>query len=76
MPATSKSQRRTAGAALAVKRGTKPLNELPRGMKRSVKSMMKMSEAELEKFAKTEEKALPQHYSMARGRGHVRARSA
>ena len=76
MPAVSKRQRRTAGAALAVKRGEKPLHELPRGMKRAVSSMMRMPEAELEKFAHTEETALPVRHSMARGRGHVRARSA
>ena len=51
----SKSQQQAAGAALAAKRGDAPKSKL----KGASKEMAKMSTKELEKFAKTKHKGLP-----------------
>lgn len=53
--AVSKSQQQAAGAALAAKRGDAPKSKL----KGASKEMAKMSTKELEKFAKTKHKGLP-----------------
>jgi len=57
MPAKSKAQQRAAGAALSAKRGDTPKSEL----KGASKSMMSMSEKELEKFASGSTKSKPEH---------------
>jgi hypothetical protein len=57
MPAKSSAQQKAAGAALAAKRGKTPKRKL----KGPSKSMMKMSESELEKFAHTKRKGKPEH---------------
>ena len=54
--AVSKDQQRAAGAALAAKRGDAPKSKL----KGASKEMMKMSTKELEKFAGTKHKGLPE----------------
>jgi len=51
----SQDQQQAAGAALAAKRGDIPVSSL----KGASKEMYKMSEKELEKFAKTKHKGLP-----------------
>lgn len=58
MPATSRSQRRAAGAALSVKRG-----ETPGTMLRGASTYMpaSMIEKELEELATTPRKGLPDH---------------
>lgn len=58
MPATSKSQQRAAGAALSAKRGETPKSKL-RGPSRDMYESM--SEKELEDFAETPRKGLPEH---------------
>ena len=55
MPAKSKAQQKAAGAALSAKRGDTPKSEL----KGASKSMMSMSEKELEKMASTSRNAAP-----------------
>lgn len=58
MPAISKAQQKAAGAALSAKRGEtseKDLKGASRGMYES------MSEAQLEDFAETKRKKLPEH---------------
>jgi len=54
--AVSKAQQKAAGAALAAKRGDTPKSEL----KGAAKEMMDMSTKELEKFAGTKHKGLPE----------------
>ena len=54
--AVSKAQQKAAGAALAAKRGDTPKSEL----KGASKEMMDMSTKELEKFAGTKHKGLPE----------------
>ncbi len=58
MPATSKAQQRAAGAALAAKRGEAAASEL-KGPSRQMYE--DMTEAELEDFAGTDLKGLPEH---------------
>ncbi len=60
MPARSKAQQKAAGAALSAKRGDAPKSSL-KGASRQMESAM--SEAELEKLAKTKRKTLPEHRS-------------
>jgi hypothetical protein len=55
MPAKSKKQQMAAGAALAAKRGEKSKSSL----KGASKSMVKMSEKQIEEFASTKRKKLP-----------------
>ncbi len=56
MPAKSKAQQRAAGAALSAKRGETKVSEL----KGSAKDMYdSMTEDELEDFASTDRKGLP-----------------
>ena len=57
MPAKSKSQQKAAGAALSAKRGDTSKSKL----KGASKSMMSMSEKELEKMASTKRKGKPEH---------------
>ncbi len=57
MPAKSASQQKAAGAALAAKRGEIPESRL----KGASKSMENMSEKQLEEFAHTKRKGLPEH---------------
>lgn len=57
MPSKSKSQRRTAGLAKACKSGKVSGSACNYG---AVKQMGKMSSDELDKFAKTKEKKLPE----------------
>ena len=57
MPAVSKAQQRAAGAALAAKRGEIKASEL-KGASREMYDSM--SESELEDFAATKRKGLPE----------------
>ncbi|KFI30277.1 DUF3008 domain-containing protein [Haematobacter massiliensis] len=56
MPAKSKAQQKAAGAALAAKRGEEPVSSL-KGAAREMYD--DMSEAQLEEFAATKRKELP-----------------
>ncbi|WP_290688943.1 MULTISPECIES: DUF3008 family protein [unclassified Haematobacter] len=58
MPAKSKAQQKAAGAALAAKRGEEPVSSL-KGASREM--YQDMSEAQLEDFAATRRKGLPEH---------------
>ncbi|PZU85758.1 MAG: DUF3008 domain-containing protein [Shinella sp.] len=58
MPAKSRAQQRAAGAALAAKRGEIPKGELKGASREMLKSM---TEKELEDFASTKLKGLPEH---------------
>lgn len=58
MPAKSKAQQKAAGAALAAKRGEEPVSNL-KGASREMYD--DMSEAQLEEFAATKRKGLPEH---------------
>lgn len=58
MPARSKSQQKAAGAALAAKRGEQPKLKLQGASKEMFESM---NETELEDFAHTKRKNLPEH---------------
>ncbi len=57
MPATSKAQQMAAGAALAAKRGEIKKSELKGASKEMYESM---SEEQLEEFAETKRKGLPE----------------
>ena len=57
MPATSKAQQKAAGAALSAKRGETPVKELQGASREMYDSM---SESELEDFAETDRKSLPE----------------
>ena len=57
MPAKSAAQQKAAGAALSAKRGDTSKDEL----KGASKSMISMTEAELEKMASTKRKGKPEH---------------
>lgn len=57
MPATSKVQQMAAGAALSAKRGEIKVSELKGASKSMYESM---SERQLEEFAETKRKGLPQ----------------
>jgi hypothetical protein len=57
MPAVSKAQQRAAGAALSAKRGETKVSEL-KGASREMHDSM--SEKELEEFAETKRKPLPE----------------
>lgn len=59
MPAKSDAQQKAAGAALSATRGDTPKTKL----KGASKSMLSMSEAELEKMASTKRKGKPDHVS-------------
>lgn len=56
MPATSKAQQMAAGAALSAKRGETKVSELKGASKSMYESM---SEEQLEEFAETDRKGLP-----------------
>ncbi|MCK9551759.1 DUF3008 family protein [Aquamicrobium sp.] len=58
MPAKSKAQQKAAGAALSAKRGEAPKSKLIGASKEMYESM---SEKELEEFAETKHKGLPEH---------------
>lgn len=57
MPAVSKAQQKAAGAALSAKRGETKVSEL-KGASREMYDSM--TEAELEDFASTDHKGLPE----------------
>jgi hypothetical protein len=57
MPAVSKAQQKAAGAALSAKRGETPESELKGASKEMYESM---SEQQLEEFAATRRKGLPE----------------
>jgi hypothetical protein len=59
MPAKSAAQQKAAGAALSAKRGETSKGKL----KGASKSMMSMSEKQLQEFAHTKRKGKPQHVS-------------
>jgi hypothetical protein len=63
MPARSKAQQKAAGAALAAKRGEIDKSEL-KGASREMYDSM--SEEQLEEFAATKRKNLPEHKPDAR----------
>ncbi len=56
MPAALKAQQKAAGAALAAKRGGQPKSKLKGASKQLEKSM---SEKQLDEFASTKRKGLP-----------------
>ncbi|MFH1794979.1 MAG: DUF3008 family protein [Pseudomonadota bacterium] len=56
MPAKSKAQQKAAGAALSAKRGETPKSKLKGASREMVDSM---SEKQLEEFAETKRKSLP-----------------
>lgn len=58
MPSKSQAQQRAAGAALAAKRGEMPKGKLKGASREMLKSM---TEKELEDFASTKHKGLPEH---------------
>ncbi|AOR79348.1 DUF3008 family protein [Novosphingobium sp. 11B] len=58
MPARSKAQQKAAGAALSAKRGDTPKSKL-KGASKDMETTM--SEAQLEHFAATKRKGLPEH---------------
>lgn len=58
MPAKSKAQQRAAGAALSAKRGETKVGDLRGASKEMYDSM---TEAELDDFASTKTKDLPDH---------------
>lgn len=58
MPAKSKAQQKAAGAALSAKRGETPKSKLKGASKQMEASM---SEQQLEEFAETKRKGLPEH---------------
>lgn len=58
MPAQSKAQQKAAGAALSAKRGETKVSDLQGASKEMYDSM---TEAELEDFASTDRKGLPDH---------------
>lgn len=58
MPAVSKAQQKAAGAALSAKRGETKVKDLVGASKEMYDSM---SEKQLEEFAETEHKGLPEH---------------
>lgn len=60
MPATSKAQQKAAGAALSAKRGDSKVKDLKGASKDMYKSM---SEDQLEDFAHTKRKGLPEKKS-------------
>jgi hypothetical protein len=60
MPATSKAQQKAAGAALSAKRGETKKGELKGASKSMYESM---SEKQLEEFAETKRKGLPEKKS-------------
>ena len=62
MPAKSAAQQKAAGAALSAKRGDTPKSKL----QGASKSMMSMSEKELEKMAHTKRKGKPEHVGKSR----------
>ena len=57
MPAKSAAQQKAAGAALSAKRGDTPKSKL----KGASKSMLSMSEKQLEELAHTERTGKPEH---------------
>jgi len=57
MPAKSAAQQKAAGTALSAKRGDTPKRKL----KGASKSMLSMSETQLEGFAHTKRKGKPEH---------------
>ncbi|WP_421929866.1 DUF3008 family protein [Neoaquamicrobium sediminum] len=60
MPATSKAQQKAAGAALAAKRGEIKKSELQGASREMYESM---TEDQLEEFAETKRKGLPEKKS-------------
>jgi len=58
MPAKSKAQQKAAGAALSAKRGDTKVGDLKGASKDMYDSM---SEGQLEEFAETKRKGLPEH---------------
>ncbi len=58
MPAKSKAQQKAAGAALSAKRGETKKSELKGASKGMYESM---NETQLEEFASTKRKKLPEH---------------
>lgn len=63
MPSTSKAQQRAAGAALSAKRGETKVSALKGASKSMYESM---SETQLEEFAETKRKGLPEHKKQTR----------
>jgi hypothetical protein len=57
MPATSQAQQKAAGAALSAKRGETEVSELKGASRQMYESM---TEKELEEFASTDRKGLPE----------------
>ncbi|MBN9073962.1 MAG: DUF3008 family protein [Rhizobiales bacterium] len=64
MPARSKAQQKAAGAALSAKRGETKRNELKGASREMFDSM---SEKQLEEFAETKRKGLPEHKTDRKG---------
>jgi len=64
MPSTSKAQQKAAGAALAARRGETNVKDRQGAAREMVDSM---SESELEDFAATRRKGLPEHSTKQEG---------
>lgn len=62
MPARSKAQQKAAGAALSAKRGATKKSELKGASRQMLDSM---TEKQLEEFASTKLKGLPEHKGSA-----------
>ena len=58
MPAKSQAQQEAAGAALSAKRGETPVSKLQGASREMYDSM---TEKELEEFAETKRRGLPEH---------------
>lgn len=58
MPSQSKAQQKAAGAALSARRGETPVGELKGAAREMYDSM---SQKQLEDFAETDRKGLPEH---------------
>jgi Protein of unknwon function (DUF3008) len=71
MPAKSKKQQMAAGAALAAKRGEKPVSSLRGASRQMVRSM---SEKELHDMARAKRKRLPKRSTKAATTGGSRKR--
>lgn len=63
--AVSVAQRRLFGIALAVKRGDKSISDFEN--QDAIRQIMKLSDKELKKFAKTKEKDLPNKAPKGKG---------
>ena len=69
MPAKSAAQQKAAGAALSAKRGDTPKSKL----QGASKSMMSMSEKQLDEFASIKRKGKPEHVAKSENSSRKKA---